>query len=147
MNSTCTDLALFCLTKLLILADKNDENKRMLLSGSIDGGVANPPEISAFDAIVEAAQIYPRLAKIQQEVCGLLRSLSMKLQKHVALDSGCNTILEAMKMHVEKDTLQVKALGALKILYHNVGKASFARRGGMCIVADSMLKHTCNPQI
>ena len=147
INSTCTDLALFCLTKLLILADKNDENKRMMLSGGIDGGVANPPEISAFDAIVEAAQIYPRSAKIQQEVCGLLRSLSMKLQKHVALDSVCNTILEAMKMHVEKDTLQVKALGALKILYHNVGKASFARRGGMCIVADSMLKHTCNPQI
>lgn len=75
MNSTCTDLALFCLTKLLILADKNDENKRMMLSGGIDGGVANPPEISAFDAIMEAAEIYPRSAKIQQEVCGLLRSL------------------------------------------------------------------------
>ena len=148
MNSTCTDLALFCLTELLILADKNDENKRMMLSDGINEGVANPPEISAFDAIVEAAQTYPSSAKIQQEVCGLLRSLSTKLQKHVTLDSGCNTILEAMKMHVEKDILQVKALGALEILsYHNVGKASLARRGGMCIVADAMLKHTCNPQI
>ncbi len=103
MNSTRTDLALFCLTKLLILAEKSNGIKRMMLLNGIDRGVANPPEVSAFDAVMEAAQIYPRSAKIQQEVCGLLWSLSTKLQEHVATDSAdkvVDTVLKGMLQHL-----------------------------------------------
>jgi len=75
-NSTCTDLALFSLTYLLILADKSNKNKRIILSDGIDEVVANPPEVSVFDAIKEAAQTYPRSANIQHEVCGLWWSMS-----------------------------------------------------------------------
>ena len=75
----------------------------MMLLNGIDRGVANPPEVSAFDAVMEAAQIYPRSAKIQQEVCGLLWSLSTKLQEHVATDSAdkvVDTVLKGMLQHL-----------------------------------------------
>jgi hypothetical protein len=147
-DSTSIDLAHYCLTKLLILARESDENKKMMLFDGIDGIDVSPPRVSAFDAIIEAAQIYPRSTKIQQEVCGLLWSLSTKIQEHVALDSGCKTILDAMAMHPEVDTLQVKGLGALKILsYLSVGKSTLRSQGGILVVADAMLKHTCNPAI
>jgi hypothetical protein len=56
--------------------------------------------------------------------------------------------MDAMVIHVEVDTLQVKALGALKILsLHDVGNMTLRSQGAMFMVADAMLKHTCIPPI
>jgi hypothetical protein len=136
------DLATFCLTKLLVLARKSDDNKRMVICGDVDGAEA----ISAFDAIIEAAQIYPRSAKIQQDVCAVLWSLSIKYQKHIAQNGGCNAILNAMTIHVELDALQVNALEALKVIsFDGVGKSTLLSQGGMTIVSDVMRAHTYDP--
>jgi hypothetical protein len=136
------DLATFCLAKLLVLARKSDDNKRMVICGDVDGAGA----ISAFDAIIEAAQIYPRSAKIQQDVCAVLWSLSIKYQKHIAQNGGCNAILNAMTIHVELDALQVNALEALKVIsFDGVGKSTLLSQGGMTIVSDVMRAHTHDP--
>jgi hypothetical protein len=114
----------------------------MVICGDVDGAEA----ISAFDAIIEAAQIYPRSAKIQQDVCAVLWSLSIKYQKHIAQNGGCNAILNAMTIHVELDALQVNALEALKVIsFDGVGKSTLLSQGGMTIVSDVMRAHTYDP--
>ena len=138
------DLAIFCLTKLLVLARKSDDNKRMMIVDDIDGAGA----ISALDAIVEAARTYPGSAEIQQEVCAVLWSLSIKYQKHIAQNGGCKAILDSMKLHMKDDTLQGKALGALKVIsFDSVGKSMLLSQGGMAIVADAIRTHAYNPAI
>ena len=138
------DLAIFCLTKLLALARKSDDNKRMMIVDDIDGAGA----YSAFDAIIEAAQIYRGSAEIQQEVCAVLWSLSIKYQKHIAQNGGCNAILDAMAIHMADYTLQDIALGALKVIsLDSVGQLTLSSRGGMAIVTQVMQTHVYYPAI
>jgi len=138
------DLAMFCLEKLGVLAGKSDENKKMMIFDDDDGAGA----ISALDAIVEAAQIYQRFVKIQQVVCAVLWSLSINYQKHIAQNGGCNVILDAMRIHVEPDELQVMALGALKVIsFDSVGKSKLLSQGGIAIVAAVMQTHVYNQAI
>jgi hypothetical protein len=138
------DLATFCLTKLLVLACQSDDNKRMMIVDDIDGAGA----ISAFDAIKEAAHIHRRSAEIQRMVCDVLWSLSIKYQKHIAQNGGCTVILDTMKIHAEVDSLQVKALGALKVIsFDVVGKSTLLSQGGMLIVSGVMRTHAYNPKI
>jgi hypothetical protein len=138
------DLAIFCLTKLLVLARKSDDNKRMMIVDDIDGAGA----YSAFDAIIEAAQIYRGSAEIQQEVCAVLWSLSIKYQKHIAQNGGCNAILDAMAIHMADYTLQDIALGALKVIsLDSVGQWTLSSRSGMAIVTQVMQTHVYYPAI
>ena len=138
------DLAIFCLTKLLVLARKSDDNKRMMIVDDIDGAGT----YSAFDAIIEAAQIYRGSAEIQQEVCAVLWSLSIKYQKHIAQNGGCNAILDAMAIHMADYTLQDIALGALKVIsLDSVGQWTLSSRGGMAIVTQVMQTHVYYPAI
>ena len=138
------DLAIFCLTKLLVLARKSDDNKRMMIVDDIDGAGA----YSAFDAIIEAAQIYRESAEIQQEVCAVLWSLSIKYQKHIAQNGGCNAILDAMTVHMADYTLQDTALGALNVIsLDSVGQWTLSSRGGMAIVTQVMQTHVYYPAI
>ena len=87
-------LATFCLTKLIVLARNSDDNKRIMIFGDVDGAGA----ISTFDAIIEAAQIYPISAEIQQDVCAVLWFLSIKYQKQITQNGwvqgypGCHGI-------------------------------------------------------
>jgi hypothetical protein len=138
------DLAVFCLTKLLALARKSDDNKRMMIVDDIDGAGA----YSAFDAIIESAQIYRGSAEIQQEVCAVLWSLSIKHQKHIAQNGGCNAILDAMSIHMADYTLQDIALGALKVIsLDSVGQWTLSSLGGMAIVTQVMQTHVYYPAI
>jgi hypothetical protein len=138
-TSTSKDLTLYCLTKLLVLAGKSYDNKRMIMFA---------PGISAFDAIIEAAQIYQVSAEIQHMVCAALWSLSTKYEKHVTQNGGCKAILCAMRNHVEVVKLQVMALGALTVLsFDSVGRWTLLSRGGLSIVADVMQTHVHNPTI
>jgi hypothetical protein len=114
------ELAMFCLDKLLILTRKSEENKRVVISGGTD---------SALVAIIETARFHPSSVEIQQEVCGLLwalcvcvdlPALSTKFKEHVALDSGCKAILDAMSRHTKIDTLQVNAMKASKIFLFTI---------------------------
>ena len=147
-TSTSKDLALYCLTRLLILAGKRYDIKRTIIfDGNYSDGT-NPPGISAFDAIIEAAQIYEGSAEIQHMVCAILWSLSTKFEKHVTQHGGCKAILYAMRNHVKVDKLQVMALGALTALsFDSVGRWTLLSRDGMSTVADSMHTHVHNPTI
>ncbi|KAL3766936.1 hypothetical protein ACHAW5_011155 [Stephanodiscus triporus] len=138
-----TDLAMFCLEKLGVLAGKSDENKKMMIFGEDDSA-----KVSALDAIVEAAEIYKRFVEIQQVVCAVLWSLSINYQKHIAESGGCKVILDAMQIHVETDILQVMALGALKVIsFDSVGKSKLLLQGGIAIVAVVMQTHVLNQAI
>jgi len=147
-TSTSKDLALYCLTRLLILAGKSYDNKRAItFDGNYSDGT-NPPGISAFDAIIEAAQIYEGSAEIQHMVCAVLWSLSTKYEKHVTQNGGCKAILYAMRNHVKVEKLQVMALGALTALsFDSVGRWTLLSRDGMSTVADIMQTHVHNPTI
>jgi len=139
-----TDLAMFCLEKLRVLAGKSDENKKMMIFDDDDGAGA----ISALDAIVEAAQIYQRFVKIQQVVCAVLWSLSINYQKHIAQNGGCKVILDAIQIHIEPDELQVMALRALKVIsFDSIGKSMLLSQGGIAIVAAVMQTHVYNQAI
>eukprot|EP00579_Thalassiosira_antarctica_P024133 CAMPEP_0201987186 /NCGR_PEP_ID=MMETSP0904-20121228/91663_1 /ASSEMBLY_ACC=CAM_ASM_000553 /TAXON_ID=420261 /ORGANISM="Thalassiosira antarctica, Strain CCMP982" /LENGTH=849 /DNA_ID=CAMNT_0048541285 /DNA_START=201 /DNA_END=2749 /DNA_ORIENTATION=- len=79
--------------------------------------------------------------------CGSL-SMDPNDRKHVAQGGGCDAILNAMLVHTNEDTLQVMALGALKVLsFDNIGKSTLRSRGTLSIVADIMQKHLRNPTI
>ena len=134
-------LAMLCLTDLLVLAGKCcDNRRRMIFDGS---------RISTFDAIIEAAQIYPGSAEIQHKVCALLMLLSMEYKQNVARNGGCKAILDAMRIHVEEGALQVTAMDALEVLLScdGVGASTLLSRAGMSIVADVMRAHENNPEI
>ena len=141
-NATAANegLAMLCLTELLVLAGKScDNRRRMIFNGS---------RISTFDAIIEAAQIYPGSAKIQHKVCALLMLLSMEYKQNVARNGGCEAILDAMRIHVEVGALQVTAMDALEVLScDGVGASTLLSRAGMSIVADVMRAHENNPEI
>ncbi len=147
-TSTSKNLALYCLTKLLILAGKSYDNKTIIIfNGNYSNGT-NPQGISAFDPIIEAAQINQGSAKIQHMVCTVLWSLSTKYEKHVTQNGGCKAILFAMRNHVEVDNLQAIPLVALTALsFDSVGRWTLLSRDGMSIVADIMQTHVHNPTI
>jgi hypothetical protein len=139
------EVAMFCLNKLLFLAPKTEEIKSVMISGDTD---------SALVAIIETARFHPDSVEIQQEVCGLLwtlfgcvdlPALSTKFTEHVAFDNGCKAILDAMSRHRNIDTLQARAMKALKILsFHDVCKSALRAQGGVLNVAEAMLSHQSN---
>jgi len=134
------DFALYCLHTLLILAKKSDENKHdILLEGH------------TFEAIIEAMEIYEeRSAEIQMKGCGLIWSLAMdqRDRKYVAELRGCEAVLNASLAYMENESLQVFALGAMKVLsFDTKGKLKLRHAEAAKIVSDVMSKHLQNPTI
>ncbi|KAL3807556.1 hypothetical protein ACHAXA_001140 [Cyclostephanos tholiformis] len=143
-TSTNTDLAVFCLTKLWVLAGKSDDNKRMMIFDENNCAGA----YSSFEAVKETAKIYRGSYEVQQGVCAVLWSLSMKYQNHVVQNDGCMVILDAIKIHVKDAALQVMALGALKVMtFDSVGQSMLLSQGCLSIVADVMQTHLNNSAI
>ncbi|EED95504.1 predicted protein [Thalassiosira pseudonana CCMP1335] len=139
-TSMSVDLALYCLTTLWVLARKSDANKRKIIM-----------EDATFDAIIEAMQIHAESsAEIQTRACGVLWSLSMDEndRKNIAQLGGCQAILHAMLVFMEEESVQVMALGALKVLsFDSTGKGKLRLQDASVVVADSMEKHMNNPTV
>jgi hypothetical protein len=139
-TSTSNVLALYCLTKLLVLAGKSNDNQKTMIF-DLSG-------ISTFDAIIETAQIYRWAADIQRRVCAVLWSLSIKYEKHVEQYGGCKVILNAMKYHIKDEALQGMALGALKVMsFDSAGRSMLLSQGCLSIITDVMRAHMHNPTI
>mmetsp|Transcript_24262 Transcript_24262/g.34727 ORF Transcript_24262/g.34727 Transcript_24262/m.34727 type:complete len:624 (+) Transcript_24262:174-2045(+) len=134
------DFALYCLHTLLILAKKSDNNKHEIL---LEG--------NTFEAIIEAMEIYKdRSAEIQMKGCGLIWSLGIdpKDRKHIAELRGCGAVLNASSAYMENETLQIYALGAMKVLsFDPTGKLKLRHARAAEIVADVMSNHRQNPTI
>jgi hypothetical protein len=146
MDSQSLDLALFCLTTLWVLVRKSDDNKRKILNGSNE---KTRDDETPFCAIIEAMLKFAS-AEIQTRACGVLWSLSMNpdYRKDVSQLGGCQAILQAMLMFTDDESLQVMALGALKVLSSDVvGKSTLRLIEASSVVADSMFKHIANPTI
>ncbi|KAL7471380.1 hypothetical protein ACHAXS_011676 [Conticribra weissflogii] len=141
-NSTnrSVDLALVCLTTLWVLARKSDTNKRKMIF-----------EDRTFDAILEVMHLYAKVSsEIQTRACGILWSLAMDPndRKHVAQLGGCDGILNAMLVHMEVESLQIMALGALKVISLDAeGQSTLRRKEAASIVADSMASHPTNATV
>jgi hypothetical protein len=145
-KSQSLDIALFCLTSLWVLVRKSDDNKRKILNGSNE---KTRDDETPFCAIIEAMLKFAS-AEIQTRACGVLWSLSMNpdYRKDVAQLGGCQAILQAMLMFTDDESLQVMALGALKVLSSDVvGKSTLRLIEASSVVADSMSKHIANPTI
>lgn len=134
------DMALYCLHTLWILARRSDNNKQSIL---LEG--------NTFEAIIETMEIYSNTSvDIQTKACGLIWSLAMeqKDRKHVAELRGCEAVMNASMSYLETESLQVMALGALKVLsFHPTGKMKLRHHGAASIVAQIMSKHMQNPTI
>ncbi|KAL7456846.1 hypothetical protein ACHAWC_008317 [Mediolabrus comicus] len=134
------DMALYCLHTLWILARRTEVNKQSIL---LEG--------NTFEAIIETMEIYSNAsADIQTKACGLIWSLAMdqKDRKHVAELRGCEAVMNASMSYLENESLQVMALGALKVLsFHPTGKMKLRHHGAASIVAQIMSKHMQNPTI
>ncbi|KAL3781305.1 hypothetical protein HJC23_006529 [Cyclotella cryptica] len=146
MESQSLDLALFCLTTLWVLVRKSDDNKQQILNGSNE---KTRDDETPFCAIIEAMLKFAS-AEIQTRACGVLWSISMNpdYRKDVAQLGGCQAILQAMLMFTDNESLQVMALGALKVLSSDVvGKSTLRLIDASSVVADSMFKHIENPTI
>jgi hypothetical protein len=134
------DMALYCLHTLWILARRSDVNKQSIL---LEG--------NTFEAIIETMEIHSNTSvDIQTKACGLMWSLAMeqKDRKHVAELRGCEAVMNASMSYLENESLQVMALGALKVLsFHPTGKMKLRHHGAASIVAQIMSKHTQNPTI
>ena len=140
------ELALFCLTTLWVLVRKSDENKRAVLFGANEG---TRDEETPFGALIDVMIRFDS-AEIQSRSCGVIWSLSMNPsdRKDVAQLGGCQAILQAMLMYTDDESLQVMAMGALKVLScHVVGKSILGQEQASSIVSDIMLRHSSNPTI
>lgn len=139
-TSMSMDLALYCLTTLWQTARKSDEMKRRIIF-----------EGSSFAAIIEAMRIYlGQSAAIERRGCCVLWSLAVDPndRKHVAQEGGCESILNAMKVHIGSFELQKDALGALKVLSFDKDAKSIIRsNGGFSIVSDVMQRYVQKPAI
>jgi len=134
------DVPLFCLTALWILARRSDDNKKKIIF-----------EGSTLDSIIEVMLIYRELSvDIQKRACGLLWALSMKPNDrvHIAQSGGCKAILTAMAEYIDDESLQIMALGALKVLTcSSKAKNEMNTMKTLSIVSSVMQKYAYNAVI
>ena len=147
-DTDSSNLAIFCLTTLWVLIRKSDENRRIVLHGSRNE--ETPDDETPFGAIINVMINFELVAEIQTRGCGVIWSLSMNPddRKDVAQLGGCQVILQAMLMHTNDESLQVMALGALKVLsFSVVGQSTLRQISASSVVAANMSRHIKNPTI
>ena len=138
---TDRDKVIFCLAKLRALAERGDDNKRMMITGGIT---------STFEAVLETAKQHPGDVDVQRGACDVLRSLSNTYPEHVARNGGGTVMLNAMNNHVREEGLQLDLLVAFKALSSVDGvdvRTWMSSYRGLTIVANVMRTYAYNPEI
>ena len=137
------------------VAEKACKQLRLLSKGMMKGFGELPESLAGFrslcvsglDAVVEVMRAHPQVAKVQEEGCGALQSLTIRIGPESATEAGTvEAALDAMRAHLQVTHVLLRGFKAL--FWPSYGCAAAVQRvaeaGGLQLVVAAMRTH---PQV